>query len=197
VTHLFTTAIFFVWSFVVTNIDDFVLLTALFVTAGQSGPTVRQIVSGHYLGIALLGAVSLAAAVGLAEVPAWWIGLFGLVPIVLGVRAILIARRSEPEGERVPPIASAVGVAALTVADGADNVSISIPLFRQSGADTTATSVVVFGVLVGVWCLAAHALAHRRALVVLVERIERWLVPCSTSPSASGSSWSAACCADS
>lgn len=176
-THLFTTAISAVWPFVVTNVDDFVLLTTLFVTVGQGGPTDRQIVSGQYLGFTLLVAISLAAAAGLAAVPNRWIGLFGLVPIALGVRAILLARRSEPGTERVVVVTGAVGVAALTVTDGADNVSVYVPLFRQSGPSATATVVVVFAVFVGVWCLAAHALAHRRSLVVLVERTGHWLVP--------------------
>ena len=176
-THLVATALSGVWPFVVTNVDDFVLLTTLFVTIGRGGPTVRQIVSGQYLGFALLVAISLAAAVGLAAVPNRWIGLFGLVPIALGVRAILLARRSGPEDERVAVVTGAVGVAALTIADGADNVSVYIPLFRQAGPSATATYVVVFAVLVGVWCLAAHAVAQRRALVVLVERTGHWLVP--------------------
>ena len=176
-THLFTTAISAVWPFVVTNVDDFVLLTTLFVTVGEGGPTDRQIVSGQYLGFTLLVAISLAAALGLAAVPSRWIGLFGLVPIALGVRAILLGRRFEPENERVAVVTGAVGVASLTVADGADNVSVYVPLFRQSGPGATATDVVVFAVLVGVWCLAAHALAHRRSLVALVERTGHWLVP--------------------
>ena len=176
-THLAATALSGVWPFVVTNVDDFVLLTTVFVMVGRGGPTNRQIVSGQYLGITLLVAASLAAATGLAAVPNRWIGLFGLVPLALGVRAILLARRSEPEAETVVAVTGAAGVAALTVADGADNVSVYIPLFRQAGPGATATYVVVFAVLVGVWCLAANALAHHRTLVALVERTGHWLVP--------------------
>lgn len=101
----------------------------------------------------------------------------GLVPIALGVRAILLARGSEPEHRRVVAVTGVLGVATLTVADGADNVGVYIPLFRQAGPSATVTYVVVFAVLVGVWCLAAHALTHRRALVELVERTGHWLVP--------------------
>jgi len=177
VTHFLATAVSGVWPFVVTNVDDLVLLTTLFVTVGRGGPTNGQIVSGQYLGITALVAASLAVATGLAAVPNRWIGLLGLVPMVLGVRALLLARRSGPEAEGVAAVTGAVGVAALTVADGADNVSVYIPLFRQAGPSATATYAVVFAVLVGVWCLAAHGLAHRTALVDLVERTGHWLVP--------------------
>ena len=176
-TNLLTSALSGVWPFVVTNVDDFVLLTTLFVTGGQGGPTNRRIVSGQYLGFGLLVGVSLAVATGLAAVPSRWIGLFGLVPLALGVRAILLAKRQEPDDGRVAAVTGVVGVAALTVADGADNVSVYIPLFRQAGPGATTTYVVVFAVLVGVWCVAAHALAHRRSLVVVVERAGHWLVP--------------------
>lgn len=175
--RLLATALSGVWPYVVTNVDDFVLPTMPFVTVGRGGPTRRQIVSGQYIGFALLVAISLATAVGLAAVPNRWIGLFGLVPIALAVRAFLRARRSEAEDERVAIATGTVGVAALTVTDGADNVSVYIPLFRQAGPNTTATYVVVFAVLIGAWCLAAHALADRRALVVLVERTGLRLVP--------------------
>lgn len=176
-THVLATALSGVWPFVVTNVDDFVLLTTLFVTVGRGGPTNRQIVTGQYLGMALLVGVSLVVAAGLAAVPSRWIGLFGLVPIALGVRAILLARGSEPDDQRVAAVTGVLGVAALTVADGADNVSVYIPLFRQVGPGATTTYVVVFGVLVGVWCIAAHALAHRGSLVALVDRVGHWLVP--------------------
>ena len=58
-TVVLTTALSGVWPFVVTNVDDFVLLTTLFVSVGRGGPTNRQIVSGQYLGMALLVTVSI------------------------------------------------------------------------------------------------------------------------------------------
>jgi len=176
-TVVLTTALSGVWPFVVTNVDDFVLLTTLFVSVGRGGPTNRQIVSGQYLGMALLVTVSIAVAAGLAAVPSRWIGVLGVVPIALGVRAVFLVRRSEPDDERVAVVAGVLGVATLTIAYGADNVSVYIPLFRQAGPGATTTYVVVFAVLVGVWCVAARALAHRGPLVVLVDRVGHWLVP--------------------
>ncbi|HEY5109156.1 MAG TPA: cadmium resistance transporter [Acidimicrobiales bacterium] len=176
-THVLTTALSGVWPFVVTNVDDFVLLTALFVTVGRGGPTNRQIVTGQYVGIGVLVAASTVIAAGLSSVPERWIGLFGLVPVALGIRGLVLLRRTAPEEERAAAVTGMAGVVALTVADGADNVSVYVPLFRQAGASTTVTYMVVFAVLVGVWCAAARALADRRTLIAGIERVGHWLVP--------------------
>ncbi|MEP6527398.1 MAG: cadmium resistance transporter [Nocardioidaceae bacterium] len=58
-----------VGTFVVTNLDDIVVLTALFPTSGRGGPGRYQIVAGQYLGIFALVAVSVVAALGLLVVP--------------------------------------------------------------------------------------------------------------------------------
>ena len=170
-----------VWPFVVTNVDDFVLLTVLFATVGRGGPTGRQIVTGQYLGIGILIVVSSLVALGLSPVPVRWTGLLGLVPIGLGVRGLLRLRRPSDDGRQMDSGAGAVagtgGVMALTLANGADNLSVYIPLFRQAGAARTATYIVTFAVLVGVWCLVARAVADRRLLVAGIDRVGHWLVP--------------------
>lgn len=167
-----------VWPFVVTNIDDFVVLTALFVSVGHGGPSSSGIVLGQYLGMGALVAVSVIAAAGLALVPERWIGLLGFIPIALGIRGLVRARRHGDPG--VAPALGVVGVAGvvgLTVANGADNISVYIPLFRQAGPGATSVYVVVFAVLVGLWCVAAHRVAARKPLIALVQRVGHWLVP--------------------
>ena len=179
--HALLTVLSGVWPFVVTNVDDFVLLTVLFATVGRGGPTGRQIVTGQYLGIGILVVVSSLVALGLSPVPERWTGLLGLVPIGLGVRGLLRLRRPSDDGRQMDSGAGAVagtgGVMALTLANGADNLSVYIPLFRQAGAARTATYIVTFAVLVGVWCLVARSLADRRLLVAGIDRVGHWLVP--------------------
>jgi len=181
VSHALLTVLSGVWPFVVTNVDDFVLLTVLFATVGRGGPTGRQIVTGQYLGIGILIVVSSLVALGLSPVPVRWTGLLGLVPIGLGVRGLLRLRRPSDDGRQLGSGAGAVagtgGVMALTLANGADNLSVYIPLFRQAGAARTATYIVTFAVLVGVWCLVARSLADRRLLVAGIDRVGHWLVP--------------------
>ena len=176
-THAVTTALSGVWPFAVTNVDDFVVLTALFVTVGRGGPTNRQIVVGQYLGIGALVVVSLVVSIGLTSVPDRWIGLLGVVPVALGVRGLVRARTVPSNGRAAAAVTGVIGVVALTLANGADNISVYIPLFRQAGAGSTSVFVLVFAVLVGVWCISARAVAGQKPLIRMVERVGHWLVP--------------------
>jgi cadmium resistance protein CadD (predicted permease) len=177
VNHALVTVLSGVWPFMVTNVDDFVLLTVLFATAGRGGPSGRQIVVGQYLGIGVLVAVSSLVALGLAPVPERWVGLLGLVPVGLGVRGLLRPRHDLADDRRVGVATGTAGVVALTVANGADNLSVYIPLFREAGVAGTTVYVVTFAVLVGLWCAVARALAGRRVLVAGIDRVGHWLVP--------------------
>ncbi|MGC5009806.1 cadmium resistance transporter [Streptosporangium sp. DT93] len=160
-----------------TNVDDLVILTVLFLAYRAGGvPRPGQIVAGQYAGIATLVAVSAAVALGLAAVPDRWVGLLGLVPFGLGLRGLVGAARSDT-GE-APPVASGViSIAGVTIANGADNISVYTPLFRTIGAVPSGVTIAVFAVLVAVWCAAASWLGSHRKVIALVERWGRWLVP--------------------
>ncbi|MBB2914938.1 cadmium resistance protein CadD (predicted permease) [Streptosporangium becharense] len=160
-----------------TNIDDILILTVLFLTSRARGlPRPRQIVAGQYAGIAALVAVSAVAALGLAVVPDRWVGLLGLVPFGMGLRGLVRAGRSG--GDEPEPVASGVfSVAGVTVANGADNISVYTPMFRTIGPAPSLVTVTVFAVLVAVWCAAASWLGSHGKVVALVERTGRWLVP--------------------
>jgi cadmium resistance protein CadD (predicted permease) len=65
----------------------------------------------------------------------------------------------------------------VTIANGADNISVYTPLFRTLGAAGTLVTVAVFAVLVGVWCAAGAWLGSHRRVVALVGKAGPWLVP--------------------
>jgi cadmium resistance transport/sequestration family protein len=163
-----------------TNIDDAVVLTVLFLAARADGrPRPAQIWAGQYLGIAALVAVAGVAALGLTLVPDRWVGLLGLVPLALGVRGLVAAFRSRDDENAAPrPVASGTWtVATVTIANGADNIAIYTPVFRTIGAAAFVVTVVVFAVLVAVWCLAGAWLGSRRRAVAVMERYGHWIVP--------------------
>ncbi|SCL17518.1 cadmium resistance transporter (or sequestration) family protein [Micromonospora pallida] len=163
-----------------TNVDDIIVLTVLFLSARASGqPRPWQIWVGQYVGVAALVAVSAVAALGLTIVPDRWVGLLGLVPFGLGVWGLVGAIRSRGDEELPAPavasgLASAIGV---TVANGADNISVYTPMFRTIGVTTSLITVAVFAVGVAVWCLAGSWLGSHRKVVDVVERYGHWLVP--------------------
>jgi cadmium resistance protein CadD (predicted permease) len=162
-----------------TDVDDLVVLTVLFLTGRASGrPRAGQIWAGQYLGIAALVAVSGATALGLTLVPDRSIGLLGLIPLGIGVVGLVRAVRRGGAGEDRPPTAGGVlGVAGITIANGADNIAVYTPLFRALGPGGSAVTIAVFAVLVAVWCLTASWLGAHRRVIAVVERYGHWLVP--------------------
>lgn len=163
-----------------TNVDDLIVLTMLFLSSRAAGKPARwQIWAGQYAGIAALVAVSAVAAAGLSIVPDRWIGLLGLIPFGLGLRALISTIRSrEGQDDPGPPVAANwFAVAGVTIANGADNISVYTPMFRTIGPSGSLLAAAVFGALVAVWCLAASWLASHRRVITVVERYGHWIVP--------------------
>ncbi|GGK62197.1 cadmium transporter [Planomonospora parontospora subsp. parontospora] len=163
-----------------TNIDDVIVLTVLFLSSRAGGrPRPWQIVAGQYAGIAVLVAVSAVAALGLTVVPDEWAGLLGLVPLGLGLWSLAGALRAARSGqETAPAVASGLlSVAGVTVANGADNISVYTPVFRTIGVASGLVTVSVFAVLTAFWCAAGAWLGSHRKVVAAVERSGHWLVP--------------------
>ena len=161
-----------------TNVDDLIVLTVLFLAARASGrPRPWQVWAGQYAGIGVLALLSALAALGLTLVPDRWVGLLGLVPIALGVRGLVAAVRRSGDDDAPVVAGSAIAVAGVTIANGADNIAVYTPLFRTIGVGSTVVTIVVFAVLVAVWCLAASWLGSHRRVIAAVGRYGHWLVP--------------------
>ncbi|MGC4834648.1 cadmium resistance transporter [Micromonospora vinacea] len=160
--------------FAATDIDDIVILTLFFVAARTTGrPRTWEIVAGQYLGIGALAVASAVIAGGLLVVPDPWTGLLGLLPIALGVRAL----RSSGDDEAPAVVTGALGVAGVTIANGADNAAVYVPVFRALGVADSVVFLLVFVLLIALWCVAGAWLGGHRRVVRLVERTGAWLVP--------------------
>ena len=159
-----------------TDVDDLLVLTTLFLAGRASGaPRPGQIWLGQYAGILILILVSGAAALGLTIVPDDWVGLLGLVPLALGVAGLIRARSGDDEP--APVAASVLSIAGVTIANGADNISVYTPLFRTIGLADSLVTVVVFTAGVAVWCVAASWLGSHRKVIAVVRRHGHWVVP--------------------
>lgn len=165
-------------SFVATNIDDIIILTIFF---SQVNATFRRrhIVIGQYLGFTALIIASLPGFFGGLIVPKAWIGILGLVPIVIGVSQLMNREKEENEVQVVSgefnysktnnsivlTLASFLSpqtykVAAITFANGGDNIGIYVPLFASSDLAGLVVILSVFLVLIGVWCYIAYLLTQ-------------------------------------
>ena len=163
-----------------TNVDDIIVLTALSISSRAAGrPRPWQIWAGQYAGITVLVAVSLAAAAGLAAVPENSLWVLGLLPLGLGLGKLVTAVRAHRSGRYASPavVTGLTGVIGLTIANGGDNVSAYIPVFRTSSAAAITVTVAVFMAGVAVWCLASSRLAAHRAVADAVQRWGHWAVP--------------------
>jgi cadmium resistance protein CadD (predicted permease) len=188
--HLLATIAAAAVVFVGTDVDDLIVLTVLFLAGRATGrPTVGAAVAGQYLGIGALVGVSAAAAVGLLLIPDRWVGLLGLIPLCLGIRGLALAKGRAPIQRRPPARrrgdepdqrVAATGVfsiAAVTIANGADNLSVYVPLFRTIGLADSVVTIATFAAMVAVWLAVAHRLGSYRKTVAAVERSGHWLVP--------------------
>ncbi|MFE3056333.1 cadmium resistance transporter [Nocardia sp. NPDC059239] len=163
--------------FVGTNIDNAVVLTVLNVTSRSTGiPRRWQIWAGQFLGVGLIVAVSGLAALGLCAVPVEWIGLLGVVPLILGIGMLARAHR---RCDRTPPPAGTGlwSVVGLTVANGGDNISVYTPAFRIMGPADALLTVMVFAILTAAWCSAGMVLIPHRRPAETLRRYSRWLMP--------------------
>ncbi|WP_413319464.1 cadmium resistance transporter [Agrococcus sp. 1P02AA] len=169
--------------FLATNIDDIIILSLFFARgAGERGTTARILI-GQYLGfIGILGAAVLVALGAGAFLPPEVIPYFGLIPLALGLWAAWQAWRADGddddddakiEGKKV----AVWTVAAVTFANGGDNIGVYVPVFLSVGTAAVIAYCVVFLVLVAVLVALAKFVATRRPIAEALERWEHILFP--------------------
>lgn len=166
--------------FVATNLDDIVVLTVLFGASARGGARGWSIVAGQYLGFIVLVILSAVAALGLTIVSDSWVGLLGLVPMAIGVLALVRTIRNTSEGGEDQTVFTAggiLGVAGITFANGGDNIAIYTPVFRTMSMLQATTTIVVFLIMVALWCGISRLIGTRDTVVDGLEKIEGWLVP--------------------
>lgn len=168
--------------FAATNIDDIVVLTVLFLASARGALPGWKVVAGQYLGFATLVAISVVAAAGLTVIPDEWVGLLGLIPLAIGLYGLVRTLRSrgdddDDDDESSISAVGLLGVAGITIANGADNISLYTPVFRTTPIADTVVTIIVFFLLVAVWCLVARVVGTNKTVTELLEKVEHWLVP--------------------
>lgn len=85
-------------SFVSTNIDDIFILM-LFFSQVNSIMKKRHVILGQFIGISILIAISIIGALGLSVIQREYVGLLGLIPIYLGIKAYVDYKKESLEYE--------------------------------------------------------------------------------------------------
>ncbi|GAA1684978.1 cadmium resistance transporter [Nonomuraea maheshkhaliensis] len=169
--------------FAVTNVDDLLILALFFAQgAGRRGAAAR-VVAGQYLGFLAILAVAAAAAFGATFLPEPVLPYLGLLPLALGLKAAWQAWRNHRDSEEDAPAGDRAGgpkaleVAAVTFANGGDNLGVYVPVFATAGVGAMSVYVAVFLALVAVWCAAGRYFATRPVVARVLGRWGHLLLP--------------------
>ncbi|KAF8860765.1 hypothetical protein BDZ45DRAFT_800473 [Acephala macrosclerotiorum] len=170
-------------TFAITNIDDMFVLVTFFAEAATSTTlTPLKITLGQYIGFTIIVVISMIGFGVSLVLPSEPIGFLGLLPILLGVWKLfdLLFPRIEEEEEEESKFAgmrSVLKVSVITLMNGGDNIGTYIPLFSQAKGSEIAVYVIVYYILMGVWCLAAFLVMRQKHVLFLVERYLQWAIP--------------------
>ncbi len=163
-------------SFVSTNIDDIFVLMLLFAQNKQK-ENFRRILIGRYLATAALLAVSFLGAFGLSFVPREYIRFLGFIPILLGIKAFWDSKKDETED--VSPSGSSViwNSVLITIANGADNIGVYIPLFAGYAAWQMGITVAVFAVMTFFLCVLSVKITNLPMIAKAIDACKHIAVP--------------------
>ena len=176
--------------FVVTNVDDLVVLAVFFGRAHGERGAVGRVVVGQYVGFVGILVVSVLGALGAELLPGSWLPYLGLVPIAIGVKEAVqmwrergrpddvdeLEERLDHDAAARPATAASTGpstlkVASVTFANGGDNIGVYIPVFAAAGAASLVGYSAVFLVMVAVWCGLGLFVATRPPVA---RALDRW-----------------------
>lgn len=174
-------------AFIATNVDD-ILILMLFFSQTNSSFRRQHIIVGQYLGFIALVIASLPGFFGGLIIPRAWIGLLGILPMAIGISNLINSQKNEPEIQTVSDSNTAKSllvviapqtykVAAVTFANGGDNIGIYVPLFANSNLAELAVICLTFLVLIGVWCYVAYRLTRHKAIAGILTKYGERVVP--------------------
>ena len=183
-------------AFTLTDIDDLLLLIFFFSQSKKSF-TKREVILGQYLGFLFLLFLTTLGYLGTLVIPLAWIGLLGLIPFFRGINELykrfflkqeipfdqndsssssLFSSSLNQSFERLfnPRIST---IAVLTIGNGSDNLSVYIPLFAHSTPFQVGIYLLLFLLLVGVWCILGYTLSHLPGVAQVLERTGSFMLP--------------------
>jgi cadmium resistance transport/sequestration family protein len=191
-----------IFLFSATNIDDIFLLLTWF-SQRDSRLKSTHIIFGQYLGFIAIVILSVIGALGALIIPQEWIGLLGVIPVYLGVKALVEQfkdrkkeHQAETEGEAYiahePSLDETNGkvnwvqkllhpsiykVATVTFTNGGDNLGVYIPFFATYNGWQISFIVIIFLLFVAVWCFIAYKLIAFPLVAKNLERYGHIIVP--------------------
>jgi cadmium resistance protein CadD (predicted permease) len=154
--------------FASTNVDDVFVLVGFF---SDKRFRTRDTVLGQYVGITTLFSAGVAASLLSLVIPRAYIGLLGVIPILIGGKKLFELYQQRGRTEETPGHhfgadrkGRVATVALVTLANGGDNIGIYTPSFAIRSAHEIIVIAVVFVVMTALWCFVAHAIVNHPKL---------------------------------
>jgi cadmium resistance protein CadD (predicted permease) len=170
-------------AFAATNIDDIFVLLMFFSFSSVTFP-VKQVVLGQYIGIGLLVAISALGSFISLAVPMYIIALLGIVPIVIGVKKLIMFRKKNESNSKQAVQNKKknnlvfAAIAAMTFSNGGDNIGVYTPLFAKYNSVSQITALAtIFMAMTAVWCIAAYYLVNHPLIASKIRRIGHIILP--------------------
>ena len=174
-------------AFAATNIDDIFVLMIFFSSSSSSSSSltfpVKQVVLGQYIGIGLLVAISALGSFISLAVPTYIIALLGIVPIVIGVKKLIVFRKKKESNSKQAVQDKKnnlvfAAVSAVTFSNGGDNIGVYTPLFAKYNSVSQITVLAtIFMAMTAVWCIAAYYLVNHPLIASKIRRIGHIILP--------------------
>lgn len=177
-------------AFAATNLDDIIILTLLFAQVNANFRK-RHIIIGQYLGFTILILASLPGFFGGLVIKRSLIGLLGFLPIIIGIYQLVKRQKDDNDGIQVVTATTNQAnnifshllapqiykVAAITFANGGDNISIYVSLFASSNFQQLFITLIVFYILIAVWCYLGYFFTQHRAISSVFNKYGSILAP--------------------
>jgi cadmium resistance protein CadD (predicted permease) len=185
---------------VATTFDDNIYLTGFFSEVNRTFRP-KHIVVGELLGFTALISVSLIGFLIGLVIPSNWIGLLGILPILIGLnnlRLLLLNRDDSNDDKSVNLRRNArfhgfqsrrlslwdvirdrqtYQVSAVTISNGGNNLGIYIPLFASSSLQNLAVIIPICYLIVGTWLLMSYHLTRQPGIAFVLSRYAGKLFP--------------------
>ncbi|MBW4628063.1 MAG: cadmium resistance transporter [Brasilonema octagenarum HA4186-MV1] len=179
-----------------TTFDDNIYLTAFF---GKVNNTFRpkHIILGEFVGFTALIFASLPGFFGGLFLPEAWIGLLGILPIIIGISHLM---SRDNDADTIQDVSVNFGhsvkfrrqkksffgtlrepqtyrVSAVTIANGGNNIGIYVPLFATTNLPSLGVILCVCYLTVGVWCFLSYHMTRNPLMAPLMARYGRKVFP--------------------
>jgi cadmium resistance protein CadD (predicted permease) len=167
-------------AFIGTNLDNLVLLVALHSRYEKHSGIVTI---GYFTGMILIAVISFAIGKVGAFIPIAWLGMLGVIPMMIGVFALWQLVQNKQAGDAASDVSNRGGqtiffaVLATQLSNGADSIITFSIFFADSSDSADYLIVLAFLAMVCVFAwLALYLLKHRK-LGRILSRYGQYVTP--------------------